>query len=404
MRYTWWVLVKRQPKYGGGPIPGVRVVLRHKRGRPAYAETTDKKGLVYFRHVEPGEYTLEVYPPKEYEEAKIPVRITASGGSMVFLAKKEDTGLIEEIKKAVEGVIAKIKEQIDSIIDGFKKYPENVPTSEEYESGLEQALKAAGLHDWAKKAHDIRVWLEKNFGVEVAPGRKVIIIPSAGTFSAKLAEDAPKWGVSTAAETLKKAGSAIAGAVTGIAMSKAAHIGLTVAGFGLFIPFIAEEATQAAQFAVFIAKETKDPEVIKRAVDNYKHVLKITDPILEYLSALNPLGYMAFKAFADAAKDNVYVYDKLVEYYKKLKERIEKKKPPEEKGILYIFGYPRGADIYINGKKLDVTTPERLYLDPGEYEVEIKYPRRESYKFKVKIEPGKKIEKRYYLKLIKRRA
>jgi len=125
MRYTWWVLVKRQPKYGGGPIPGVRVVLRHKRGRPAYAETTDKKGLVYFRYVEPGDYTLEVYPPKEYEGAKIPVRITASGGSMVFLAKKEDTSLIEEIKKAVEGVIAKIKEQIDNIINGFKKYPEN---------------------------------------------------------------------------------------------------------------------------------------------------------------------------------------------------------------------------------------------------------------------------------------
>ena len=128
---------------------------------------------------------------------------------------------------------------INLFLDSVKKYPENVPTSEEYESGLEQALKAAGLHDWAKKAHDIRVWLEKNFGVEVAPGRKVIIIPSAGTFSAKLAEDAPKWGVSTAAEALKKAGSAIAGAVTGIAMSKAAHIGLTVAGFGLFIPFIA---------------------------------------------------------------------------------------------------------------------------------------------------------------------
>lgn len=219
-----------------------------------------------------------------------------------------------------------------------------------------------------------------------------------------MAEDAPKWGVKATVDTLKKAGPAIVGTVTAIATSKAAQVGLTVAGLGLFIPFIAEEAVQAAQFAIYMAKQTKNPEIVKKAVENYKKIIAVTDPILEYISALNPLGYQAFKAFADAAKGNIQIYEELVKVVKEEKELEERKRPPKEKGILYIFGYPRGADIYINGKKLDVVAPEKLYLDPGEYEVELKYPRRESYKFRVKIEPGKKIEKRYYLKLIKRRA
>jgi len=88
-KVEWKVLVKAQGQFGGGPIPNARVVLRGEGQR--YEETTNEEGLATFRGIPTGEYYLEVFPPDPWKESgTIPVEISGSGSSTVWLERKPE--------------------------------------------------------------------------------------------------------------------------------------------------------------------------------------------------------------------------------------------------------------------------------------------------------------------------
>ena len=95
---------------------------------------------------------------------------------------------------------------------------------------------------------------------------------------------------------------------------------------GGFTPFICEEATQAAGMAIFIARQVKDSDLLKDAIDRYEQIVTTGKELTEKFGILNPFTYDAFKLFFQAAQDSLEIYRKLPDKIKEESEEREKEK------------------------------------------------------------------------------
>jgi len=197
------------------------------------------------------------------------------------------------------------------------------------EPAIETALRQVGLDDWADKYHEIYEWLNDTFGVEMpdpkdpTKKRKAIIL-TAG-FAGGLGALASKLGLNTAKGALTRAGGAIAATIGGLKASSILK-GITgIVGTVVFAEFICEEAVQTAGMGVYMASQTKDPEVVRQALENYKNILDATKQIHDTVKYIDPIG-STFEAFFVASENNITNYEKLIE---RLEDR-EKEKTKEE--------------------------------------------------------------------------
>ena len=277
------------------------------------------------------------------------------------------------------------------------------------ESLLAAALRQVGLDDWADKYNEVSEWLIENFGVEM-PGpngekRKVVIIT--GGLTTGLKGLAGKLGLSTAKGALTKAGGAIAGAIGGLSASSIIK-GITGAvGTVVFAEFICEEAVQTAGMGVYMASQTRDPEVVKQALENYKNILNATKQIHDTVKHIDPLG-STFEAFFLAAENNIANYENLISRLEEKKEKQMTKTDilraykeelideetaksklkalnytdedinvmlnltaKEKLGKLKVTSKPTHAQIVINGQSTSLLTSESMELPPGSYAVTV---------------------------------
>mgnify|MGYP000117784947 CR=1 FL=1 len=174
------------------------------------------------------------------------------------------------------------------------------------EPAIETALRQVGLDDWADKYHEIYEWLNDNFGIEVpdphdpTKKRKVIIL-TAG-FAGGLRGLASKLGLNTAKGALTRAGGAIAATIGGLKASSILK-GITgIVGTVVFAEFICEEAVQTAGMGVYMASQTKDPEVVRQALENYKNILNATKQIHDTVKYIDPIG-STFESFFVASEN-----------------------------------------------------------------------------------------------------
>ena len=272
---------------------------------------------------------------------------------------------------------------------------------------LATALRNVGLDDWADKYNEIYDWLVENYGVPVGDDKKVIVLQ--GGLTTGLTSLASRLGLSTVRGALSRAASAIAGAVGGLSASSIIKGAMGIAGTVIFAEFICEEAVQMSGIGVYQAMQTKDTEVIKQAIENYRNVLNAAKTIHEHVKYLDPIG-TSFDAFFTAAEDNLTNYEKLLqhleekdkrkelskttvlnlyreqlideekakEYLKKLNysdEDVELMLTLEAKKLLAnvkITSKPARASIFINDEPTDLLTPETLKLPPGRYKITLK--------------------------------
>jgi len=101
---------------------------------------------------------------------------------------------------------------------------------------------------------------------------------------------------------------------------------LTALWIGGFTPFVCEEATQAAGMAIFIARQVKDSDLLKDAIDRYEQIVTTGKELTEKFGILNPFTYDAFKLFFQAAMDSLEIYRKLPDKIKEENEEREKEK------------------------------------------------------------------------------
>ncbi|RLI64798.1 MAG: hypothetical protein DRO67_03605 [Candidatus Asgardarchaeum californiense] len=281
------------------------------------------------------------------------------------------------------------------------------------EPAIETALRQVGLDDWADKYHEIYEWLNDNFGIEVpdphdpTKKRKVIIL-TAG-FAGGLGGLASKLGLNTAKGALTRAGGAIAATIGGLKASSILK-GITgIVGTVVFAEFICEEAVQAASMGIYTATQTRDPEVVRQALENYKNILDATKQIHDTVKYIDPIG-STFEAFFTAAENNITNYEKLIERledkekYKKelsktdilkaykeelIDEDTAKNKlralnytdedielmlnmsAKEKLGKLRVTSKPTHAQIIINDNPVDLLTSETIELPPGTYAVTV---------------------------------
>ena len=125
---------------------------------------------------------------------------------------------------------------------------------------------------------------------------------------------------------------AIASRVVGVAgfdaLKGLGQIGLTILGLGAFVPFIAEEAVQAAGFSVYMARQAKDPKLFWDAVAKYELAAKMGEAFNESIGIFNPLTYPSFKLFFQACKGSIQTYKQLVgilEQERRLEEERNKR-------------------------------------------------------------------------------
>ena len=279
------------------------------------------------------------------------------------------------------------------------------------EPAIETALRQVGLDDWADKYHEIYEWLNDNFGIEVpdphdpTKKRKVIIL-TAG-FAGGLGGLASKLGLNTAKGALTRAGGAIAATIGGLKASSILK-GLTgIVGTVVFAEFICEEAVQTAGMGVYMASQTKDPEVVRQALENYKNILNATKQIHDTVKYIDPIG-STFEAFFVAAENNITNYENLISRLEEKKERQMTKTDilkaykeelidedtakeklralnysdedidvmlnltaKEKLGKLRVMSKPTHAQIIINDNPVDLLTPETMELPPGTYTVTV---------------------------------
>ena len=197
------------------------------------------------------------------------------------------------------------------------------------EPAIETALRQVGLDDWADKYHEIYEWLNDTFGVKMPDPRdptkkRKVIILTAG-FASGLGALASKLGLGTAKGALTRAGGAIAATIGGLKASSILK-GLTgIVGTVVFAEFICEEAVQTAGMGVYMASQTRDPEVVRQALENYKNILNATKQIHDTVKYIDPIG-STFEAFFVASENNITNYEKLIE---RLEDK-EKEKMKEE--------------------------------------------------------------------------
>mgnify|MGYP000191495832 CR=1 FL=1 len=145
----------------------------------------------------------------------------------------------------------------------------------------------------------------------------------------------PSWDSKDVAMTLLE-NSAYALAATGFTgvwsnigrkLGNAKDALLTILWIGGFTPFIAEEATQAAGMAIFIARQVKDPDLLRDAINRYEQIVTTGKELTNKFGGLNPFTYDAFKLFFQAAQDSLEIYRKLPDKIKEEnKEREDEKK------------------------------------------------------------------------------
>ena len=144
----------------------------------------------------------------------------------------------------------------------------------------------------------------------------------------------PSWdGKDVAMTLLENAAYALAASgFTGVWSNIGSKLGLakdalfTALWIGGFTPFIAEEATQAAGMAIFIARQVKDSDLLKDAIDRYEQIVTTGKELTDKFGWMNPFTYEAFKLFFQAAMDSLEIYRKLPDKIKEENEEREKEK------------------------------------------------------------------------------
>ena len=279
------------------------------------------------------------------------------------------------------------------------------------EPAIETALRQVGLDDWADKYHEIYEWLNDNFGVEMPDPRdptkkRKVIILTAG-FAGGLGGLASKLGLNTAKGALTRAGGAIAATIGGLKASSILK-GITgIVGTVVFAEFICEEAVQTAGMGVYMASQTRDPEVVRQALENYKNILNATKQIHDTVKYIDPIG-STFEAFFVASENNITNYEKLIDRLEEKKERQMTKTDilrayreelidedtakeklralnysdedidvmlnltaKEKLGKLKVTSKPTHAQIIINDNPVNLLTSETMELPPGTYAVTV---------------------------------
>lgn len=355
------------------------------------------------------------------------------------LDRKEEAGATIDITPVVSPL-----QGMDSKLEGLKELSAGSEIAklqldamktqgEIYEPAIETALRQVGLDDWADKYHEIYEWLNDNFGVEMPdpknPGEKRKVIILAGGFQSKLGDFAGRKGISATTAALRKAQGAIAGALGGLTAGTIIS-GITGAvGTIVFTEFICEEAVQTAGMGVYMASQTKDPEVVRQALENYKNILNACKTIHDAVKYIDPIG-STFEAFFTASENNIYNYENLISRLEEKKERQMTKTDilrayreelideetakeklralnytdedievmlnltaKEKLGKLKVTSKPTHAQIIINDKETNLLTSETMELPPGNYAVTVYL---EGYKMpdnkEVTIEEGKTAE------------
>ena len=146
--------------------------------------------------------------------------------------------------------------------------------------------------------------------------------------------DFPSWDCKDVAMTmLENAAYALAAyGFTGVWSNIGSKLGLakdalfTALWIGGFTPFIAEEATQAAGMAIFIARQVKDSDLLRDAVNRYEQIVTTGKELTDKFGWMNPFTYEAFKLFFQAAMDSLEIYRKLPDKIKEENEEREKEK------------------------------------------------------------------------------
>ena len=151
------------------------------------------------------------------------------------------------------------------------------------------------------------------------------------TYSAGTGSGAAISTLESAAGALSAAGLASTWATISKILGAAKDAFLTALWVGGFTPFIAEEATQAAGMAIFIARQVKDSDLLKDAIDRYEQIVTTGKELTEKFGWMNPFTYDAFKLFFQAAQDSLEIYRKLPDKIEEENtEREEEKKAWEE--------------------------------------------------------------------------
>jgi len=146
------------------------------------------------------------------------------------------------------------------------------------------------------------------------------------TYSAGTGKSAGISMLESAAGALSAAG--IAGAWGSISkiLGAAKDIFFAALWIGGFAPFICEEAAQAIGMSIFMARQIRDPDLLKDAIDRYEQIVTTGKEITEKFGWMNPFTYDAFKLFFQAAMDSLEIYKKLPDKIKEENEEREKEK------------------------------------------------------------------------------
>ena len=246
-------------------------------------------GRVYF-NVKTGEWWVEDY--KKIEVKKLKPEEVLEYGVTESLKKQVELGksLLDKIAKALPGVVVPIGGCFQAILNNF-------------------------------------IWITKDLGII----QMVEDVPQPVKEFLDVAEKA-RVTINKVGLLIALPAAAIASRVVGVAgfdaLKGLGQVGLTILGLGAFVPFIAEEAVQAAGFSVYMARQAKDPKLFWDAVAKYELAAKMGEAFNESIGIFNPLTYPSFKLFFQACKGSIQTYKQLVgvlEQEKRLEEERNKR-------------------------------------------------------------------------------
>ena len=229
---------------------------------------------------------------------------------------------------------------------------------------LATALRQVGLDDWADKYEEIYNWLLEHFGVpytDPITGETKKMIIFAGSPAPAIQKMAGQLTLTGTPAAIAKGSAAIAGSVGGLKAGLIVKGVSGVIGSVILAEFIAEEAVQMAGMGVYQAMQTKDAEVTRQAIENYKNILNACKTIHEHMKYLDPIGF-SFDAFFEAAENNVANYEKVLAHFEE----------KENYGKLRITSKPSYAEIWIDDEFSGYLTPETLKIPVGVYKITIR--------------------------------
>ncbi|QTW05496.1 nuclease [uncultured archaeal virus] len=136
-------------------------------------------------------------------------------------------------------------------------------------------------------------------------------------------------------------------------------------GIALFTDFIAEEAVQSAGMGVFIAKG-RDTKTLEHAISTYKNIYSLAENVHQY--AQWNIAKNAFDAFFLSAKENIVIYEALLE---NAKETAALRGETEDAGKVTIYSTEKYA-IYLNGINTKKYSPSVIRIPPGTHTIDLK--------------------------------